>query len=84
MELKIDKNIEKKAETLFSELGMSLDTAINIFIRQAIREGGIPFTINLNEFNQDSIEALLEAREIANNPNVKTYDLEDALKELKK
>ena len=39
---------KEKADALFKELGMNISTAFNIFIRQALREGRIPFEISLN------------------------------------
>ena len=44
--IKIDEETKKEAQKLFKDLGLSLSTAINIFLKQAIREKGIPFYIN--------------------------------------
>ncbi len=41
----MDSELKKQAETLFNDLGLNLSSAINIFIRQAIREQAIPFEI---------------------------------------
>ncbi|NLK69542.1 MAG: type II toxin-antitoxin system RelB/DinJ family antitoxin, partial [Clostridiaceae bacterium] len=35
----------EQAEILFEELGLNMSTAFNVFIRQSIRQGGIPFEI---------------------------------------
>lgn len=43
--IRIDDNLKEKAEILFNELGLNMSTAFNIFIRQTIRQGGIPFEI---------------------------------------
>jgi len=43
--IRIDDSIKDQGERLFNTLGMNLSTAVNIFIRQAVREGGIPFQI---------------------------------------
>lgn len=43
--IRIDEDLKKEAESLFSELGMNMTTAVNIFIRQSIRQGGIPFEV---------------------------------------
>lgn len=43
--IRIDEDLKKEAELLFSELGLNMTTAINIFVRQSIRQGGIPFEI---------------------------------------
>lgn len=46
MNLRIDKNLKKDAETLFESLGINMTTAINIFLRQSVRDQGIPFQIS--------------------------------------
>ena len=82
---RIDTELKAEAEALFSELGMNLSTAFNIFVRQSLREGGIPFAIKLEEPNKETIAAMLEAERIAKDPNVKHYsDVEEALRELEK
>lgn len=43
--LRLDKELKTQAEQLFSSLGMNMTTALNIFLRQAVREQAIPFTI---------------------------------------
>lgn len=43
--IRIDDKLKEKAEILFDELGLNMSTAFNIFIRQALRQGGIPFEI---------------------------------------
>lgn len=64
---------------------MNLTTAINVFLRQSLRVGGFPFGVRLEQLNQETIAAMLEAEHIAHDPNVKYYsDVEDALQELKR
>ena len=46
--LSIDENLKEEAETLFSELGLNLSTAFNIFLRQSVREQQIPFQVSKN------------------------------------
>ena len=38
----MDSNLKAAAEELYEELGMNLSTAFNIFVRQSLRERGIP------------------------------------------
>ena len=81
---RIDSNLKSQADKLFSELGMNMTTAFNIFLRQSVREGCIPFDITINTPNAETIAAMLESRDIINNPDIKRYsNVEDALKELK-
>lgn len=43
--IRMDEDLRKEAEALFDQLGMSLTTAINIFVSQSVREGRIPFEV---------------------------------------
>ena len=69
--IRIDAELKARADALFSELGMNLSTAFNIFVRQSLREGGIPFEIRLEQPNKETVEAMLEAERIAKDPSVK-------------
>ena len=81
----MDSDLKAQADALFSELGMNLTTAFNIFLRQAIREGRIPFEISINQPNKETIAAMLEAERIAKDPSVKGYnDLDELFADLKK
>ena len=80
---RIDSDLKAQADALFSQLGMNMTTAFNIFLRQSVREGCIPFEITLNTPNSETVSALIEAQQLMNNPDTKKYDVEDALKELK-
>lgn len=46
--IRMDAELKTQAEALFDELGLSLSAAFGIFVRQAIREGRIPFEISLH------------------------------------
>ena len=71
--IRMDSDLKAQADALFGELGMNLSTAFNIFVRQALREGGIPFEISLNQPNKETIAAMLEAERIAKDSSVKGY-----------
>ena len=81
---RIDTDLKNQADTLFSSLGLNMTTAFNMFLRQSIREGRIPFEVTINVPNSETIAAMLEAIQLENDPNVKTYTVEEALRELKK
>ena len=42
LNIPIDEKVEKEAEELFSDFGLDIPTAVNIFLRQSIRENCIP------------------------------------------
>jgi DNA-damage-inducible protein J len=83
--IRMDSELKAQADALFAELGMNISTAFNIFVRQAIREGGIPFEISINQPNKETIYAMLESEKIVKDPSVKGYnDLDELFKDLKK
>ena len=83
--IRMDTDVKAKADALFGELGMNISTAFNIFVRQALREGRIPFDISLNQPNAETIQAMLEAERIAGDPSVKGYtDLDEMFADLAK
>jgi DNA-damage-inducible protein J len=43
--IRMDEDLKKDADALFDELGMSFTTAINVFVRQALREERLPFEV---------------------------------------
>ena len=45
--LHLDPELAAKAEALFLELGLDLNTAVHLFLRQSLRENGLPFTLRL-------------------------------------
>ena len=82
-QIRIDSTVKEEATALFSELGMDMSSAVNIFLRQCILRGGLPFPVELPKYNQETLEAMAEARKISRDPDVKGYtsmaDLKAAL-----
>ncbi len=83
--IRMDSELKKQADILFEELGMNITTAFNIFVRQTLREGKIPFDISINNPNKRTVAAMLEAERIAKDSSVKGYtDVDELLADLKK
>lgn len=66
--ISLDADVKAKAQELFADFGLDLSTAINIFLRQSIRENCIPFTIQREVPNADTIAAMKEAEDMVNHP----------------
>jgi len=83
LNIRTDKEVKERAEVLFSELGLTMTTAINMFLRTAIRENGIPFALKLDIPNELTVSAIEEGRKIAYDDTIKGYsninDLKKAL-----
>ena len=71
--IRLDTELRREAEALFSDLGMSLATAFQIYLKQAIQEQGLPFPVKKKQPNKVTLAAMKEATEIAESPDAKTY-----------
>ena len=80
LNIRTDKAVKIAAEKIFEELGMNMTTAVNIFLRQTIRENGIPFELKLSVPNETTAAAIEEGRRIARDQKVKGYKSIDELK----
>jgi DNA-damage-inducible protein J len=47
LSIRLDRELKDEADRVFGALGMSLTTAITVFVRQAVRQKKIPFEITL-------------------------------------
>ena len=81
LNIRTEKDIKEQAEMIFNELGLNMTTAINMFLRTAIREHGIPFALKLDVPNEITAAAIDEGRRLATDNSVKGYSDIDALKE---
>lgn len=66
--ISLDADVKKKAQDLFADFGLDLSTAVNIFLRQAVREQRIPFDIQREIPNADTIAAMRESEEMEKHP----------------
>lgn len=80
LNIRTDKVIKDQAEELFNELGLNMTTAVNMFLRTAIREHGIPFELKLKKPNEITIAAIEEGRKMVSDPSAPRYSSMDTLK----
>ena len=81
LNIRTDKDVKEKAEKIFNELGLNMTSAVNIFLRTAIRERGIPFELKLDVPNETTIAAIEEGRRMASDPSYPRYSNIDELRD---
>ena len=81
LNIRTDKDVKEKAEKIFNELGLNMTSAVNIFLRTAVRERGIPFELKLDVPNETTIAAIEEGREMASDPSSPRYSNIDELRD---
>lgn len=80
LNIRTDKDIKEQAEEIFSELGLNMTTAVNMFLRTTIREHGIPFELKLDVPNETTAAAIEEGRRLMKDPTAPKYSSIDTLK----
>ena len=74
LSIRLDADTKKLASELLNELGLDLSSAINIFLKQVVLQGGLPFEVKYPQYKAEVIEAMEEAKVISRNPETKTYE----------
>ena len=80
LNIRTDKDIKDQAEAIFNELGLNMTTAVNMFLKTAIREHGIPFELKLDVPNETTAAAIAEGRKLMDDPSAPRYSSMDELK----
>ena len=53
--IRTDSHVKSQAQALFSNLGLDMTTAINMFLRQAVRQQALPLHVSLNDDGEDTL-----------------------------
>ncbi|MBR5345426.1 MAG: type II toxin-antitoxin system RelB/DinJ family antitoxin [Clostridia bacterium] len=82
--VRVDPALKKQADALFSDLGLNMSTAVNMFLKTAVSHNGIPFEVRRPTPNAETRAALAEYKEMKRNPAAyKRYDtFEDLMGEV--
>ena len=76
MNIRMDSEVKRQAQELFAQFGLDMTTAINMFLRQSIRQRGIPFALQLDPFfSEANQERLLKAAERMERTGGTVHDL---------
>lgn len=77
-----DEETKKQAEDIFSQMGLNMTTALNVFIKATVQKGRIPFDLVGDAYaRKEQIDhLLLESLEHAQNADVARYSPEETSK----
>ncbi|MDR1194406.1 MAG: type II toxin-antitoxin system RelB/DinJ family antitoxin [Peptococcaceae bacterium] len=76
----VDDNLKEQSEKLFNALGMNFTTAVNVFISQSVREGGIPFSVSTKTdpfYSESNMRVLRESIQAAKDGKLIAHELID-------
>ena len=77
LNLRINPEDKKSAETVLSKLGVPMATAVNIFLKQVALTGGIPFAVTLPKASDNINADMMSISEIQNQLNEGLFDIEN-------
>ena len=63
--IRIDPEVKSTVNGIFSHFGITVADAINIFLHKVMIVGGMPFDMTLPRYNEETLAAMREARDIA-------------------
>ena len=76
--IRIDDDLKSQADSIFEELGLNMTTAFTMFVRQTIRQGGIPFEITTRTapfYNSENMKVLRQSIKEANEGKLTAHEL---------
>lgn len=72
-QIRIDSEIKKQSSELFNNLGIDMSSAINMLLHQCVFHNGLPFSVDVPHYSQETLDARKEANRISCGPDIAYY-----------
>ena len=82
IQFRTDETTKSQSVEIFQQLGITMSDAINMFLRQSILHGGLPFELKVPKYN-DVTRAALADMEQSKEKGLRGKDVSAALAALK-
>ena len=66
MSIRMDTELKKQADAMLADMGLNMTTAMNMFLRQVVRQGKIPFETATDIPNAETLAAMQEVDDMIN------------------
>ena len=83
LQVRVDDDLKNQASVIFNGLGIDLSTAIRMFLKKAVLEGGIPFETKFDEVTLKGILAVERMRSISEKNGNCNMTLEEINEEIR-
>lgn len=86
IQARVDTNLKNNAARLFDNLGLDMTTAIKIFLKKCLQEGGIPFDVRQTKaeaVTTDGMQAFLALRQQAEENGIADMSLDEINAEIR-
>ena len=82
IQFRTDEATKAQSSEIFGTLGITMSDAINMFLRQSILQGGIPFELKIPKYNKTTLNALADM-ERSKGKGIRGKNVHAALADLK-
>ena len=83
LQIRVDEELKNQANAVYNEIGIDLSTAIRMFLKKSVLEGGIPFDTKIDQSTLKAILAVDNMRTTSENNGNSEMSLDDINKEIK-
>ena len=82
IQFRTDETTKSQSNEIFQQLGITMSDAINMFLRQSILHGGLPFELKIPQYNKTTLSALADMEQ-SKGKGIRGKAVSDALADLK-
>jgi len=79
LNIRIDPETKANAEELYRDFGITITDAVNMFLRQSLMVGGLPFELKQPRLNAETEAAMRECEAMLTSGNFKRYSSTKAM-----
>ncbi len=83
LQIRVDEELKNKANAIYNELGIDLSTAVRMFLKKSVLEGGIPFDTKVDQLTLNAILAVDKMRTTSENNGNSEMSLDEINEEIK-
>lgn len=83
IQVRVDEELKNQANAIYNELGIDLSTAVRMFLKKSVLEGGIPFDTKVDQLTLNAILSIDKMRTLSENNGNSEISLDEINKEIK-
>ena len=83
LQIRVDEELKNQANAVYNEIGIDLSTAIRMFLKKSVLEGGIPFDTKIDQSTLRAILAVDNMRTASENNGNSEMSLDEINEEIR-
>ena len=83
LQIRVDEELKNQANAIYNELGIDLSTAVRMFLKKSILEGGIPFDTKVDSLTLSAILSVDKMRTTSESNGNSEMSLDEINEEIK-